>query len=177
MAAETRVPDVSATGLRDAWLIVDGLLRSVGEAHPYAVRVLDDEYLQQILVQAFVEAELVRLLQERNRQLAIRELPLTYEHAQARLMAEGAARTALEAMRDVLGPFALLDAGDLYAPAGGAGERPDPATHASPADCSDADRAAMAAALGFPAHGETSLPGEDLQILHQPAAGRSGRWT
>jgi hypothetical protein len=172
------MPDASATGLRDAWLIVDGLLRSVGEAHPYAVRVLDDEYLQQILVQAFVEAELVRLLLERNRRLAIRELPLTYEHAQARLMAEGAARTALEAMRDVLGPFALLDAGDPYAPAGGAGERPDATADASSANCSEGDRAAVAAALGFPAHGQTPpLRAQEHQSIHQPAAGRSGRWT
>src|SRR5689334_6510050 len=120
MRPDLDAPDEAAASLQDASILIGDLLQAIAESPHLGARVLDDEYLQQLLVQAFIEAELARLFDERNRRLAIREIPLTYEQAQAQLQAERAARAALGVTRDALGPFALLNANDPRAPASGA---------------------------------------------------------
>ena len=140
--------------LPDASEIIGELLAAV-RAQPWQMdRIAKDPYLQQLVVQAFIEAELARLLEERNRQLALSEAPLTYEPPQAALKAQQAARAALELARDLLGLFELLAADDPDAPANGALMTWEQAALVELDE--DKQKAAFSAALGYPASGQLS---------------------
>jgi alkylation response protein AidB-like acyl-CoA dehydrogenase len=137
--------------LPDASQIIGELLAAVRAEPGLVDRIAGDAYLQQLVVHAFIEAELARLFQERNRWLALSEAPSTYEPAQTALKAQQAVRTALEVARDLLGMFELLAGNDPRAPANGALVIWEQAALVELAE--DEQRAAFAAALGYPAPG------------------------
>jgi hypothetical protein len=149
----THVKDAPASAeigaLPDASQIIAELLAAV-RAEPWLVdRIAGDAYLQQLVIEAFIEAELARLFEERNRSLTLSEAPLTYEPAQAALKAQQAVRAALEVARDVLGAFELLAGEDPRAPASGALVTWEQAALVELAE--DEQQAALSAALGYPA--------------------------
>lgn len=130
--------------------IIAELLAAV-QATPWQIdRIAGDVRLQQLVVEAFIEAELARLFEERNRRMMLSEEPSTYEPAQAALKAQEAVRAALEVARDVLGPFELLT-DDPRAQANGALATWEQEALVELTE--DEQRAAMSTALGYPAPG------------------------
>jgi hypothetical protein len=137
--------------LPDASQILGEVLATL-RAEPWRMnRLAGDVYLQQLVVEAFIEVELARLFEERNRWLGLSEAPLTYERAQAALKAQQAARGALAVARDLLGIFELLTGDDPRAPANGALVAWEQAALVELDE--DEQMAAFSVALGYPAPG------------------------
>lgn len=142
--------------LPDASQILGDLLAEVRAEPARMDRLASDAYLQQLVVEAFIESELARLFHERNRRLAVSETPLTYEPAQAALKAQQAVREALKVARDILGVFELLGGDDPRAPAGGAFVNWEQAALVELDE--DEQKAALSEALGYPAPGASLAP-------------------
>jgi alkylation response protein AidB-like acyl-CoA dehydrogenase len=78
--------------------------------------VAEEPVLQQMLVDAFLDCSVARVLSVRNRWMTETGQPLTYENAQVSLLAKRASLKLARIVRDVMGAYALLDEGDPRAP-------------------------------------------------------------
>ena len=107
----------------------------------------DDPVVRDLLVQAFIDAEVARLLDQRDWRLYDTGRDLTYHAAQGALWRMQASARLAAIVRDVLGPYALLDQRDPRAPCGGAFQRHQRESLGS-ADRVDECKEAIARALG-----------------------------
>ncbi len=80
------------------------------------VTLIQEPFLQQLLVEAYIDSQLTRLLRTRNAWMASTGRQLTYHPAQAALMEKRAALRLSRLIRDVMGMYALLDHHDPRAP-------------------------------------------------------------
>ncbi len=139
-----RVPPTSLVGEEEeGWSLMQTLLtRLSGIEYPqdqdqnvtdlieYARKTLRDgmplskePFLQQLLMEAFVASNVVRLFRTRNAWMAATGQPTTYELAQTALYEKQGAMRLAQIVREVMGLYAFLDRRDPNAPAGGKFER------------------------------------------------------
>ena len=83
------------------------------------VTLIQEPFLQQLLVDAYIASQLTRLLRTRNVWMAATGRRLTYHTAQAALLEKRAALRLSRLVRDIMGMYALLDHQDPRAPSQG----------------------------------------------------------
>ena len=103
--------------------VVDALLQHAREAGRGGAPLSQDPVVRDLLVEAFIDAEIARLLDQRDWRLYDTGGELTYHAAQSALWRAQASARLAAIVRDVLGAYALLDQRDPRAPCGGAFER------------------------------------------------------
>lgn len=96
--------------------LVTDLFRYARETRRGGVPLSQDPILQQLLVEAYIDGEIGRLFKTRNDWMGSTGQELTHQEAQHRLWAKRAALRLSEIVREVLGPYALLDRGDSRSP-------------------------------------------------------------
>ena len=79
----------------------------------------EEPVLQQMLVDAFLDCSVARVLSVRNRWMTETGRSITYENAQVALLAKRASLKLARIVRDVMGAYALLDERDPRAPSKG----------------------------------------------------------
>ena len=127
--------------------LVADLLQHARETGRGDAPLSHDPVVRDLLVQAFIDAEIARLLDQRDWRLYDTGGELTYHAAQSALWKVQASARLAAIVRYVLGPYALLDQRDPRAPVGGAFERCQRESLAS-GDRVDEHREAIARALG-----------------------------
>ena len=111
-----------------------------------------------LLVEAYIDSRLSRLLAMRNQWRRAAGLPMSYEPAQAVMLRERAALRLSRITQDVAGVYALLDADDPRAAgASFARQQRESVAGQNPTGMPDARRRAIADALGM---GERARPGK-----------------
>jgi hypothetical protein len=98
---------------------LDDLLQYARETAQDGVTLSQEPVLQQLLMDAYIDSHLTRLLRTRNAWMAATGRQLTYHRAQAALLEKRAAQRLSRLIRDVMGMYALLDRQDPRAPAQG----------------------------------------------------------
>jgi alkylation response protein AidB-like acyl-CoA dehydrogenase len=98
---------------------VDDLFQYARETTRDGVTLSQEPSLQQLLVEAYIDGQLTRLLKTRNAWMAATGRQLTYHTAQAALLEKRAALRLSRLVRDVMGMYALLDHQDPLAPSQG----------------------------------------------------------
>ena len=96
--------------------VVAGLLQYARETAQDGVTLSEEPFLQQLLVEAYIDSQLTRLLRTRNAWMAATGQQLTYHTAQAALLEKRVALRLSRLVRDVMGMYALLDHQDPRAP-------------------------------------------------------------
>ena len=127
--------------------LVEDLLQYACGTRRGGAPLSDDPAVRDLLVQAFMDAEVARLLDQRDWRLYDTGRELTYHAAQGALWRMQASARLASIVRDVLGPYALLDERDPGAPCGGAFQRHQRESLGS-ADRVNEYREAIARALG-----------------------------
>jgi alkylation response protein AidB-like acyl-CoA dehydrogenase len=93
-----------------------GSLVDVCEDHEIdGVPITQDDAIQDLLAEAYVKTEVVRLLGIRNFWLAMADQPRSYEGSQAYYLEKKTSQWFAQQVLDVLGPYALLDDGSKHA--------------------------------------------------------------
>ena len=111
-----------------------------------------------LLVEAYIDSRLSRLLAMRNQWRRTSGLPMGYEQAQSAMLRERAALRLSRITQDVAGVYALLDADDPRAAgASFAAQQRESVAGQNPTGMPDARRRAMAEAIGM---GERARPGK-----------------
>ncbi len=128
----------------------EALLRFARET-THGGRPLSEEPVRRmLLVEAYVDSRLSRLLTMRNQWRRAAGLPLTYELAQADMLRERAALRLSHITQEVAGVYALLDSDDpRAASAGFAAQQRESVAGQNPTGLPDARRRAIAEALGM----------------------------
>ena len=98
---------------------VEELFQYAQEATRDGVRLSEIPPLQQLLMEAYTNIQLTRLLHMRNSWMQAAGQTLTYHSAQEALWEEQTATRLSEIVREVMGIYALLDSQDPRAPKGG----------------------------------------------------------
>lgn len=135
--------------------LVAELLHLAGQERGPVRRAIADAACRERLIDAFVDVELLRMLQERDRRQALAERQAAYEGAQTRLWAARSERGAADLAAELAGPFALLEAGEAFSPSAGRLAELCARAHAdiAPGGGDDALTAALTNALGLSAEG------------------------
>ncbi|MQG21345.1 MAG: hypothetical protein FI725_05015 [SAR202 cluster bacterium] len=140
---KVRVPAFNLIGNEgDGWHLLQAALKSntwaldnpaaeqVNELIEYAYKTIrngksaaDEPVLQQMLVEAFLDCSVARILSLRNRWMIETGQPITYQNAQLSLLTKRASLKLARVVRDVMGAYALLDDNDPRAPSNGTFER------------------------------------------------------
>ena len=128
----------------------EALLRFARETTHEGLPLSEEPVRRMLLVEAYVDSRLSRLLTMRNQWRRAAGLPLTYELAQADMLRERAALRLSHITQEVAGVYALLDADDPHAasPVFAAQQRESVAGQ-NPTGLPDARRRAIADALGM----------------------------
>lgn len=128
----------------------EALLRFARETTHEGRPLSEEPVRRMLLVEAYVDSRLSRLLTIRNQWRRATGLPLTYEHAQTEMLREQAALRLSHITQEVAGIYALLDADDPRAasPVFEAQQRESVAGQ-NPTGLPDARRRAIADALGM----------------------------
>ena len=134
--------------------LVADLLQYARETRRGGAPLSRDPVVQDLLVQAFIDAEIARLLEERDWRLYDTGRELTFQAAQSAVWRAQASVRLAAIVRDVLGPYALLDEEDPRAPCQGDFARHQRESLAS-GDGVNERKEAIARAIGL--NGGTSL--------------------
>ena len=128
----------------------EALLRFARETTHEGRPLSEEPVRRMLLVEAYVDSRLSRLLTMRNQWRRAAGLPLTYELAQAEMLRERASLRLSHITQEVAGIYALLDAEDPHAasPTFAAQQRESVAGQ-NPTGLPDARRRAIAEALGM----------------------------
>ncbi len=141
-ALDLPVPEVS----REA----ENLLRFARETTHEGRPLSEEPVRRMLLVEAYVDSRLSRLLAMRNQWRRAAGLPLTYELAQADMLRERAALRLSHITQEVAGVYALLDSDDRRAATPGfAALQRESVAGQNPTGLPDARRCAIAEALGM----------------------------
>ena len=128
----------------------EALLRFARETTHEGVPLSEEPVRRMLLVEAYVDSRLSRLLTMRNQSRRAAGLPLTYELAQAEMLRERAALRLSHITQEVAGVYALLDAEDPRAASPTfAGQQRESVAGQNPTGLPDARRRAIAEALGM----------------------------
>lgn len=141
-ALDLPVPELS----REA----EALLRFARETTHEGRPLSEEPVRRMLLVEAYVDSRLSRLLTMRNQWRRAAGLPLTYELAQADMLRERAALRLSHITQEVAGVYALLDSDDPRAAAPTfAAQQQESVAGQNPTGLPDARRRAIAEALGM----------------------------
>ncbi|MBF8267484.1 MAG: Acyl-CoA dh protein [Dehalococcoidia bacterium] len=144
---------------------VADLLQYARETTLGGVTLSKEPFLQQLLMEAHINSQLVRILRKRNAWMAATGQQLTYHTAQVALMEKRAALRLSQIVREVMGIYALLDHEDPRSPFHGRFERHQrrSLTRQNPTGGSEVQAAAIAKHVGLghwsPAGGAPSPEG------------------
>ena len=98
---------------------VDELIKFAHETIRNGKSAANEPVLQQMLVDAFLDCSVARVLSLRNRWMVETGQTITYQNAQLSLLAKRASLKLARIVRDVMGAYALLDDKDPRAPSNG----------------------------------------------------------
>ncbi len=142
LALDLPVPELS----REA----EALLRFARDTTHEGRPLSEEPVRRMLLVEAYVDSRLSRLLAMRNQWRRAAGLPLTYELAQADMLRERATLRLSHITQEVVGVYALLDSDDpRAASAGFAAQQRQSVAGQNPTGLPDARRRAIAEALGM----------------------------
>ena len=128
----------------------EALLRFARDTTHEGQPLSEEPVRRMLLVEAYVDSRLSRLLTMRNQWRRAAGLPLTYELAQADMLRERAALRLSHITQEVAGVYALLDPDDpRSAAAGFAARQRESVAGQNPTGLPDARRRAIAEALGM----------------------------
>ena len=128
----------------------EALLRFARETTHEGRPLSEEPVRRMLLVEAYVDSRLSRLLTMRNQWRRSAGLPLTYELAQAEMLNERAALRLSHITQEVAGIYALLDADDPRAASPNfASQQRESVAGQNPTGLPDARRQAIAEALGM----------------------------
>ena len=148
--------------------VVADLLQHARNSERNETPLSQDPALQQVLVEAFIDSEIERLLHMRNLWMLSTEQELTYHRAQHALWAKQSDKRLSEIIREVLGVYALLSGDDPRAPFGGEFELQQRRSLAgqNPGGGPEVQAAAMARGLGLPRREEagTAASAEEAPV-------------
>ena len=96
--------------------VVEHLFQYAGEARRDGLPLSQDPFLQPLLTEAHIIREIGRLFKMRNDWMTGAGQELTYHEAQLRLWVKRSTLRLSEIVRDVMGPYALLDHRDSRSP-------------------------------------------------------------
>ena len=102
---------------------VTDLIQYARETTRYGVALSKEPFLQQLLMEAHINSQVIHILRKRNAWMAATGQEITYHKAQIALMEKRAALRLSQIVREVMGVYALLDSKDPRAPFHGRFER------------------------------------------------------
>ena len=98
---------------------VADLIRYACENSRYGEALSSQPFFQQLLMEVYINSQLVRIFKIRNAWMATTGQDLTYQPAQVALLEKRYAQRLAQVTRDIMGIYALLDSRDSRAPLGG----------------------------------------------------------
>ena len=108
-------PDVPYDGEKHVAHLIEWSKRMTRDG----VRITEEPYYAQILVEVYLDTLIIRLMRQRNQWMAASGKGLTYEQAQLALREKQAAVKFSRVARDIMGPYAQLSAEDPLSPFNG----------------------------------------------------------
>jgi alkylation response protein AidB-like acyl-CoA dehydrogenase len=102
---------------------VDGLIQFARETNMYGAALSKEPFLRQLLMEAYLNSHVVRVMRKRNAWMVNTGQELTYHIAEVALMEKRAALRLSRIVRDVIGLYAMLDHEDHRSPFRGRLER------------------------------------------------------
>ena len=95
---------------------VDSLIQFAREAKMYGAPLSKEPFLRQLLMEAHLNSQVVRVMRKRNAWMVNTGQELTYHIAEVALMEKRAALRLSRIVRDIIGLYALLDHSDPRSP-------------------------------------------------------------
>ena len=130
---------------------VANLIKYASETTRYGVALSKQPFYQQLLMEVYINSEIVRIFRVRNAWMAGTGEKLTYHNAETALLEKQAALRLSQVVREVMGIFALLGADDPMAPVKGKfqGHQKRSLSRQNPTGGPEVQAGAIAKHLGF----------------------------